>query len=104
MEKKCKPPVSKLKRRTGSITAITTQKLVGKQCGSQSHDFGRQGETQDGQTQELWTSERGLVSPVAGQPQGPENPVGPLAGRDGAGEAVEGAGSSRTLTKVSLWT
>lgn len=32
MEKKCKPLVSKWKRRTGSITAITAPKLVGKQC------------------------------------------------------------------------
>lgn len=32
MEKKCKPLVYKLKRRTGSAAALITLKLVGKQC------------------------------------------------------------------------
>lgn len=39
--------------------------------------FGRQEEPRDRQTQELHTPKKGLVSPVGGQPQGPESPVGP---------------------------
>jgi len=42
-------------------------------------------EPRDGQTQELWTTERRLVSPVAGQPQVPENPRGPWPARMGQG-------------------
>lgn len=44
---------------------------------------GRQEEPPDRQTQELRTRKRGLVSPVAGQPQCPESPAGPwLAGME----------------------
>lgn len=39
-----------------------------------------------------------------GVPRGRTSPtLGSLAGRDGAGEAAEGAGGSRTLAKISLW-
>lgn len=88
MEKKCKPLVYKLKRRTGSAAAVITLKLVGKQCWSQAHDYKRQKKVQDGQMHWLWTPERVWCPPWQDNP----NPKDP---RDQWGPWLMGLGQGR---------
>lgn len=96
MEKKCKPLVSMLKRRTGSITVITMLKLVGKQCleGRRSHGTGRP---------RSCTHPRRVWCPLW-----VDNPkvlraqqVNGWQGWSWGGSG--GAGGSRTLAKLSIW-